>query len=76
MNPRPSLRICRTNAGRFTLPLADWQARGWTLDCVDCLAQCGDCEAGPFVELNNAFLFADNLPHLSTLVADSTRSPA
>lgn len=76
MNPPPALRICRTNAGRFALPLSDWEERGWTLDCADCLAQCGDCEAGPFVELNGDLLFTDTLPELAAkMAAVSPSSP-
>lgn len=59
-----SLRVCRTNSERFRLPLAEWEAQGHAVECLDCLAQCGDCEAGPFVEAENSFLFADDLPDL------------
>lgn len=64
--PPPILRICRTNADRFALPLAEWTARGATVACLDCLAQCGDCEAGPFVELNGNLIFADTLADLAS----------
>ena len=69
MNASPSLRVCRTNAERFSLPLTEWETRGWALECADCLAQCGDCEAGPFVELNGEFVFADNLADLVSRIA-------
>ena len=74
MSQPPSLRICRTNVERFALPLTAWETRGWSLDCAACLAQCGDCEAGPFVELNGDLLFTDNLPELAAKLAAA--SPA
>lgn len=74
--PLPSLRVCRTNAERFSLPLPDWEARGWELDCADCLAQCGDCEAGPFVELNGNLVFTDSLAELASKLAAAAPAPA
>lgn len=59
-----ALRVCRTNTERFALPLAEWKALGHALECLDCLAQCGDCEAGPFLEAECNFLFADDLAGL------------
>lgn len=58
------LRCCRANGDRFALPIAEWEERGHRVECVDCLAQCGDCEAGPFVEAEGDFLFADDLAEL------------
>jgi uncharacterized protein YuzB (UPF0349 family) len=62
--PAKSLRICRTNTERFALPLALWEAEGHDVCCVDCLAQCGDCEAGPFVEVEGELVFEDTLAAL------------
>ncbi|HSI07290.1 MAG: hypothetical protein ACAH89_05015 [Rariglobus sp.] len=76
MNPTPTLRICRTNADRFALPLSNWEERGWNVDCADCLAQCGDCEAGPFVELNGDLLFTDTLPELAEKLASVSQARA
>jgi uncharacterized protein YuzB (UPF0349 family) len=39
------------------------------VDCVTCLAECGDCEAGPFVELNGEPVFTDNLAQLAAKLA-------
>lgn len=64
MTPLPVVRLCRANIERFSLPVGDWEARGWSLECADCLAQCGDCEAGPFAEMNGDWLFVDSLPEL------------
>lgn len=75
MNAPLSLRACRTNAERFALPLAAWDARGWSVECAECLAQCGDCEAGPFVELNGALLFTDNLAELAAKLTTAMPAP-
>jgi len=60
-----SLRVCRNNKDRFSLPVELWEGRGGSVECVECLAQCGDCEAGPFVEAGEELIFADSLPDLA-----------
>jgi hypothetical protein len=72
MNSPLSLRVCRTNTERFTLPLKDWEKLGASVECLDCLAQCGDCEAGPFAEVAGDFRFANDLPELETLVRQAS----
>lgn len=74
MTPPPALRLCRANMERFALPAGDWEAKGWNLECVDCLAQCGDCEAGPLAALNGDFVFADTLPELVAKLAAEASS--
>jgi uncharacterized protein YuzB (UPF0349 family) len=70
--PAPSLRVCRTNLERFALPCAEWEARGFAVERRDCLAQCGDCEAGPFAELDGECVFADDLAQLARQLAERT----
>lgn len=72
-----SLRLCRNNLERFALPLAEWEAGKCAVECLDCLAQCGDCEAGPFVEAEGEFIFADDLAGLAAqLMVLKRDSPA
>jgi hypothetical protein len=67
---QPNLRICRVNAERFALPCPEWAAGRYAVDCVSCLAQCGDGEAGPFVEVDGVCVFADDLAELSRRLAE------
>lgn len=72
------LRFCRTNRDRFDLPCGAWEQQGHHLECTECLAQCGDCEAGPFVEVEGEFLFADDLSDLGRRLEEvqgSERAP-
>lgn len=62
-----SLRICATNRERFALPVHAWENLG--VEEVACLAQCGDCEAGPFVERNGELIFADSVEELAARLA-------
>jgi uncharacterized protein YuzB (UPF0349 family) len=64
-----SLRLCRNNLERFALPLAEWEEKGCAAECLECLAQCGDCEAGPFVEVEGEFVFANDLADLAVRLA-------
>lgn len=64
-----NLRLCRQNIERHALPVAEWQARGFAIECLDCLAQCGDCEAGPYAECDGDYLFADTLEELTDLIS-------
>jgi uncharacterized protein YuzB (UPF0349 family) len=76
IKPLPVLRVCRTNAERFSLPVPEWEGRGWSVDCVTCLAECGDCEAGPFVELNGEPVFTDSLAQLAAKLAAAAPNAA
>ncbi len=64
-----TLRLCSRNRELHGLPVAAWQAAGHAIECLDCLAQCGDCEAGPYVECDGEYLFADTLEELEARLA-------
>lgn len=64
-----ALRICATNRERFALPVQAWERLG--VQEVACLAQCGDCEAGPFAELNGELVFAESLDELVARLEES-----
>jgi hypothetical protein len=61
---RPSLRVCTLNRERFSLPTETWEQAGCEVEIAACLAQCGDCEACPFAEVDGNLVFADTLPKL------------
>lgn len=73
--PARMLRVCRANAERFSLPLPAWEALG-DVECVACLAQCGDCEAGPFIELDGTLVFTDSLAELAAKLAAPAPRPS